>query len=183
MEAAICALINVSDAPIVDLLAGRPGMSKRIANGATEIIPPPPGVNTPGVFGIDFDRRLVERFDFEAPLEFLPSDLSWYDTPNDQKESTKLYSRLEISRKRADLGNRDLIRAVGDGRAANGNYQTVSVAVLRWIAAAFRGLVADQQHDAVCPPTAFNVFGPSWDEKSHDKQFELIVTLRTHLMA
>lgn len=155
-ENALISLNNISRKHLFRLLERRAQLKRFALIGDTgariRLIPVPTGLETPGLVGIQA-QNIVVRADFaDGESQFNPN-LAWTD-----KKGNGVLRRSE---------------AILDGYECilpqEMESLSASVRVLRWLAVAYRGLVASDAltpDGLCCPPTALNLLGPDIGNES-----------------
>ncbi len=162
--AAASALAHIGYAPS-DLLMRRPKLAEALLADQdqvglpTNLISSPPGINIPGIIGVQYQQSLPDtlvRLDFNQSLTCSPSTLEW----------TRV-SPLTASHPRfhAILDDRKLLTPLKRGMIVSDTGQSiVRDQYPLWLALAFEGLVEFCRRESdteECPPTAYNLLGPA----------------------
>ena len=152
-EVALSSLINLAPKRAVDLISKRPVLMRFALDGSDgsvmHLLPPPPGLDVPGLLGLRDDAANVVRADFryEPNRQFCPPQLTWTASGGGEVGQIKRLTAL----------------LSGYQYLAPAETNEAHPQITRWLAKAFRSLVTvAEQGDQTqcCPPTASNLLGP-----------------------
>ena len=165
-EIALSTFVNLAPKHAVDLIEKRPALKRFALDGSggsgVRLLPAPPGLDVPGLLGLRDDDRVVVRADFRTSADqpFCPQ-LSWTD--NDGAADGQ-WKRSESS-----LGAYQYL-APPDKNESHPS-------ITRWLAKAFRSLVADAKRGdqtESCPPTASNLLGPKIGADTAESEWKVL---------
>ncbi len=175
LEPALRTLTNASAVPFSQLIHNRRGLAGLLLShgttGDVRLIPAPPGVGVPGILGVRDSQRLY-RVDLVNKVQVVPAELRWKELkPFSIGESQ--WPRLSTS-----LKNKHLLIPLASGSDSPSAERATPRQQLLWLASAFRKLAQGDRlfaTERVCPPTAYNVVGPSVTHEAPDREgFELL---------
>ena len=145
---ALGTLVNLAPRKVIELLDYRVPLKSFALGEASRLIPTPPGIDVPGLVGLDDDDQTVLRADFWSELDrhFVPT-LPWQPRASDASLDWKI--------SHAPLKDFNYLAP-----RTTTNYRQ---GTLRWLARAFRSLVelTRKSGELACPPTAVNLLGPA----------------------
>lgn len=158
---ALSTLVNLAPRRVIDLLDYRIPLKSFALGEASLLIPTPPGIDVPGVAGLDDNERTVLRADFwPGPdrhfVPALPFQPRESEVPLDWKISEAPLEEFEYLAPKTPTA-----------------YEP---GTLRWLARAFRGLVdlTQRSDEFECPPTALNLLGSSIGNETNETKWGIL---------
>lgn len=164
-EVALSTFINLAPQRAVDLIDNRKALKTFALAGSggskVRLLPTPPGLDVPGLLGLSDEDRVVVRADFrtETNPPFCP-ELPWVDKGGAANGRLKRSESL-----------------LGAFRYLDLQKPISHPAITRWLARAFRSLVAAPGRSGQtlsCPPTASNLLGPEIGTDTAESQWEVL---------